>query len=96
MRRTRWRIGVAGSRLLRTPEPNPGDVLVVGGEASVQFAGERRLRFRVISVDQKPTYEGWVWVTGYVIDKLGDAAERREIFVQRRGLYRLPRREQRP
>ncbi|WP_326550045.1 hypothetical protein [Micromonospora sp. NBC_01813] len=96
MRRTRWRIGVAGSRLLHTPEPKPGDVLVVGGEASVQFAGERRLRFRVISVDRKPTYEGWVWVTGYVIDKFGDAAERREIFVQRRGLYRLPRREQRP
>ncbi|WJK41253.1 hypothetical protein O7608_02070 [Solwaraspora sp. WMMA2056] len=96
MRRTRWRIGVAGSRLLRTPEPKPGDVLVVGREASVQFAGDRALRFRVISVDRKPTYEGWAWVTGYVIDRFGDAAERREMFVQRRGLYRLPRREQRP
>ncbi|MDG4773515.1 hypothetical protein [Solwaraspora sp. WMMD792] len=83
---------MAGSRLLRAPEPRPGDVLVVGGEASVQFAGERRLRFRVISVDPKPTYEGWLWVTGYVIDKSGDAAERREIFVQRQGLFRLPRR----
>ncbi|MFV2107515.1 hypothetical protein [Micromonospora sp. LOL_015] len=82
---------MAGSRLLRAPEPRPGDVLVVGGEASVQFAGERRLRFRVISVDPKPTYEGWLWVTGYVLDKSGDAAERREIFVQRDGLYRLPR-----
>jgi hypothetical protein len=82
---------VAANRLLRTPEPKPGDVLSVGPEASVQFAGERRLRFRVISVDRKWTYEGWVWLTGYVIDSSGDAVERREIFVQRRGLYRLAR-----
>jgi hypothetical protein len=85
---------VESSRLLRTPEPKPGDVLVVGREASVQFAGERGLRLRVISVDRKPTYQGWAWVTGYVIDRFGDAAERREIFVRRCGLYRLPRREQ--
>ncbi|MDG4768562.1 hypothetical protein O7632_31385 [Solwaraspora sp. WMMD406] len=81
--------------MLHTPEPKPGDVLVVGRAASVQFAGERRLTFRVISVDPKPTYEGWVWLTGYVIDSSGDAAERREIFVRRRGLYRLPRRDKR-
>jgi len=78
------------SRLLGTPEPKPGDVLLIGREASVQFAGDRGFRFRVISVDRKWTYEDWVWLTGYVIDKFGDAAERREIFVQRRGLYRLP------
>lgn len=81
------------SRLLRTPEPEPGDVLLIGAEASVQFAGGRGFRFRVISVDRKWTYEGWVWLTGYVIDSAGDAAERREIFVQRRGLYRLARRD---
>jgi hypothetical protein len=80
-------------RLLRTPEPNPGDVLLIGAEASVQFAGDRRLTFRVISVDRKPTYHGWVWLTGYVIDERGLAADRREIFVQRRGLFRLPKRQ---
>ncbi|MFV2022712.1 hypothetical protein [Micromonospora sp. LOL_023] len=77
------------SRLVQTPEPKPGDVLVIGREASVQFAGGRGIRLRVISVDRKQTYDGWVWVAGYVIDRDGDAADRREIFVQRRGLYRL-------
>ncbi|MDG4768302.1 hypothetical protein O7632_30050 [Solwaraspora sp. WMMD406] len=80
------------NRLLRTPEPKPGDVLLIGAHASVQFAGDRRLTFRVISVDQKPTYHGWIWLTGYVINHSGEAAERREIFVQRRGLYRLSKR----
>ncbi|MFY1697175.1 MULTISPECIES: hypothetical protein [unclassified Solwaraspora] len=85
--------GPMGSRLLRTPEPKPGDVLLVGQEARMQFAGDRRVRFRVISVDRKPTYDGWVWLTGYVIDERGYAAERREIFVQRDGLYRLAKRQ---
>ncbi|MFY1635458.1 hypothetical protein ACN27F_19660 [Solwaraspora sp. WMMB335] len=79
--------GPVGSRLLRTPEPNSGDVLLIGREASIQFAGDRQIRFRVISVDQKPTYHGWVWLTGYAIDEHGYAAERREIFVRRHGLY---------
>ncbi|ROO51572.1 hypothetical protein EDC02_6452 [Micromonospora sp. Llam0] len=51
------------NRLLRTPEPSPGDVLLIGREASVQFADDR-----------------------------GNATERREIFVQRHGLYRLHKR----
>jgi hypothetical protein len=67
-------------------------VLVIGREASVQFAGDRGIRLRVISVDRKWTYDGWCWLTGYVIDSYGNAAERREIFVQRCGLYRLARR----
>ena len=84
--------GPVGDRLIRTPEPKPGDVLLIGAQASVQFAGDRRIRFRVISVDRKPTYHGWIWLTGYVIDDRRYAAERREIFVQRRGLHRLPNR----
>ena len=51
---------------------------VMGPVVDVQFAGDRRLTFRVISVDQKPTYHGWVWLTGYVINHSGEAAERRE------------------
>ncbi|WFE30676.1 hypothetical protein O7623_21730 [Solwaraspora sp. WMMD791] len=78
--------------MVATPEPKPGDVLLIGREASVQFADGRGFRMRVISVDRKWTYDGWIWITGYVIDGYGNAAERREIFVQRRGLYRLSRR----
>ncbi|MFI0794108.1 hypothetical protein ACH4OY_15680 [Micromonospora rubida] len=68
------------------PTPKPGDVLEIGGAASVQFAGNRGFRFRVIRVCPKPTYWGWMWVTGYVLDDKGQAEDRREIFVQREGL----------
>ncbi|MFG1830080.1 hypothetical protein [Micromonospora chersina] len=67
--------------------PQPGDLLRIDGHASVQFAGDRALTFRVVSVCPKPTYTGWVWLTGYVIDRRGQAIDRREIFVQLAGLH---------
>jgi hypothetical protein len=70
--------------------PHSGDVLLVDHNASVQFAGQNRLVLRVISVRQKPTYEGWVWLAGYVLDESETAVDRREIFVQMDGLRRLP------
>lgn len=74
-------------------DPLPGEVFRVGGRASVQFAGDRALTFRVTAVPNLPTYDGWIWLTGYVLDDQGHAVERREIFVQRVGLHRLgPRR----
>jgi hypothetical protein len=66
--------------------PRSGDVLVVDHQASVQFSGRRRLRFRVISVCEKPTYQGWAWVNGYVLDDSAAATERREIFIRLDGL----------
>ena len=68
--------------------PKPGDVLYVGRQASVQFGGDRALVFRVIRVDDRPTYHGWIWLTGYTLDRAGNALDRREIFVQRDGLTR--------
>ncbi|RKR92282.1 hypothetical protein BDK92_6720 [Micromonospora pisi] len=72
--------------------PEPGDVLRVDRRASVQFAGAPPLVFRVISVSEKPTYDGWAWVTGYVLNAKGEAVERRELFVQTAGLQliRIP------
>ncbi|WP_243706350.1 hypothetical protein [Micromonospora sp. KC721] len=67
----------------------PGDVVHVGADASVQFGGERSLIFRVIKVCDQPTYHGWVWLTGYVLDRAGNAIDRREIYVQRAGLWLL-------
>lgn len=67
-------------------KPKPGDVVRVGGRASVQFGGDRALVFRVIKVCDKPTYHGWVWLTGYVLDRAGKAVDRREIYVQHEGL----------
>ena len=68
--------------------PQPGEVLVVDHEASVQFSGRRRLVLRVISVSGRATYEGWAWLTGYVLNESGNATGRREIFVRLCGLRR--------
>lgn len=64
----------------------PGAVLLIDGRASVQFAGDRALVLRVISVSERPTYHGWAWLTGYVLDGAGQALDRREVFVQVAGL----------
>ncbi|MDG4784369.1 hypothetical protein O7626_41145 [Micromonospora sp. WMMD1102] len=67
----------------------PGDLLRIDRRASVQFSGDRALTFRVLRVDRKPTYHGWCWLSGYVLDGHGEAVERREVFVQLAGLCRL-------
>lgn len=74
--------------------PLVGDVLRIDERASVQFRGDRALLFRVTSVPEWDTYDGWIWLTGYVLDERGTATERREVFVQLAGLRRLvpPRR----
>ncbi|MET7876399.1 hypothetical protein ABZS52_05625 [Micromonospora profundi] len=73
-----------------TARPSPGELLVIDGRASVQFAGDRALTFRVVSVSDQPTYEGWVWLTGYVLNRRGNATAKREIFVQLAGLRPAP------
>ncbi|MEO3776137.1 hypothetical protein ABGB16_04610 [Micromonospora sp. B11E3] len=61
--------------------------MLIDGRASVQFGGDRALWLRVTSVCDKPTYHGWVWLTGYCIEPgTGKALARREIFVQITGL----------
>ncbi|MGW5560685.1 hypothetical protein ACWER9_26105 [Micromonospora sp. NPDC003944] len=64
----------------------PGDLLMIGEACSVQFAGDRALRLRLVSVDPRPTYHGWVWLTGYVINDKGLAIDKREVFVQQAGI----------
>jgi hypothetical protein len=69
--------------------PRAGEVFHVGSAASVQFAGDRALTFRVIRVDPRLTCAGWLWIDGYVLGSSGDATERRLIFVRREGLERM-------
>ncbi|MGC4853923.1 hypothetical protein ACLQ24_11110 [Micromonospora sp. DT4] len=64
----------------------PGDLLLIGAACSVQFSGDRALRLRLVSVDARPTYEGWVWLTGYVLSDKGLAVDKREVYVRRDGL----------
>jgi hypothetical protein len=80
------RLGALSTLLGGPVTPRPGDVLIVDKHASVQFAAGRGLVFRVISVSRQPTYVGWTWLTGYVLDEAGNAIERREIFVRTDGL----------
>jgi hypothetical protein len=70
--------------------PKAGDVLLIGEDASVQFAGQRFLIFRVVKIDNRTTCHGWVWLRGYVLDGRSQAVERREIFVQHKGLKPAP------
>ncbi|MEH1013567.1 hypothetical protein V6U90_10685 [Micromonospora sp. CPCC 206060] len=71
--------------------PVPGDVVLLGAAASVQFGGSRGLRLRVSAVGTAPTYHGWCWLTGYVLDAAGDAVDKREVYVQVAGLRIVPR-----
>ncbi|MGW4464087.1 hypothetical protein [Micromonospora sp. NPDC004704] len=41
-------------------------------------------------MSKKPTYDGWAWITGYVLDRKGTAVERRELFVQPAGVQLIP------
>jgi hypothetical protein len=64
--------------------PRSGDVLRVTRAASVQFTTP--MLFRVIRVHDWSTYNGWAWLDGYELNNVGDAVERRSIFVQLDGL----------
>jgi hypothetical protein len=66
--------------------PTSGDVLRVTRAASVQFT--QPMMFRVIRVHDWQTYNGWAWLDGYQLNSVGDAVERRSIFVQVNGLQR--------
>jgi hypothetical protein len=50
----------------------------------VQFSTP--MLFRVIRVHDWSTYNGWAWLDGYELNSVGDAVERRSIFVQLDGL----------
>ncbi|BCL12788.1 hypothetical protein [Micromonospora sagamiensis] len=58
----------------------------------MQFGGKRALTLRVVAVHlDRPTFDGWVWLTGYVLDAKGLATAKRGLFVQPAGLHRLAR-----
>jgi len=64
--------------------PRSGEVLRVTKSASVQFS--EPMMFRVIRVHDWQTSDGWAWLDGYQLNAIGDAVERRSIFVQLKGL----------
>jgi hypothetical protein len=44
------------------------------------------MSFRVIRVHDWSTCNGWAWLDGYELNTVGDAVERRSIWVQLDGL----------
>lgn len=71
--------------------PDPGDLVLLDGRASVQFAGDRALRLRVSSICDRPMCGGWVCLTGYAINPAAEEAlARREVFAQIAGLQINP------
>nr|WTA66659.1 hypothetical protein OHB51_30055 [Micromonospora sp. NBC_00855] len=63
-----------------------GDVVLIESACSVQFSGERALRLRLTAVGSVDPYDGWVWLTGYVLNAKGMATDKREVYVQRAGI----------
>lgn len=72
------------------PMPRSGDVVYLGPAANVQFGGGRGFYFRVIRVHDWTTYDGWMWLDGYQLNRRGEAVERRSVFVQIAGLRPAP------
>ncbi|RKN34772.1 hypothetical protein [Micromonospora musae] len=65
-----------------------GDVLHLTRAASPQFV--RPILFRLIKIRSDfHTYDGWAWLDGYQLDKNGDAASRRELYVLMAGVKLL-------
>ncbi|MFV2111091.1 hypothetical protein ACFHW0_01965 [Micromonospora sp. LOL_025] len=65
-----------------------GDVLHLSRAASPQFV--RPIFFRLIKIrSDLHTYGGWAWLDGYQLDKNGDAATRRELYVLMAGVRLL-------
>ncbi len=76
--------------------PRPGAILLVDEEASAEFARSKRLTFRVTRLPDRPSYPGWIWLRGYVLNRSGMAVEQREIHVRLSGLKRPWTAEPRP
>ncbi|MGW0505482.1 hypothetical protein [Micromonospora sp. NPDC003241] len=54
-------------------------MLYLTREASPQF--HRPIHFRLIRVLDWTTFDGWIWLEGYQLDKRGVAVEWRSVFV---------------
>ncbi|GIJ78623.1 hypothetical protein Xph01_30550 [Micromonospora phaseoli] len=48
------------------------------------------IMFRAIRVLDWVTYDHWVWLDGYQLDRKGDAVARRSVYVQKEGIRVSP------
>lgn len=66
--------------------PEAGEIVLLSAAASVQFSADRAILLRVTRVDKRPTYDGWIWLAGYQLDRRGNAVSKRDVFVQIEGI----------
>ena len=71
------------------PPPEPGDLLWIGREASVQFARDP-FAFVLLHVHRWSTYTGWIWLDGWELSAEGGIVHRRSIFVKTAGIRAAP------
>ncbi|MEW2476455.1 hypothetical protein AB0875_21955 [Micromonospora gifhornensis] len=67
-----------------TPRVAPGAYLLTRA-ASPQFSQPIVVRVIRELVERQP-YDGWAWVDCYVLDRHGDATEKRQLFVRPDGM----------
>ncbi|OWV03870.1 hypothetical protein B5D80_21395 [Micromonospora wenchangensis] len=74
---------------MNEPRLRGGDLLHLTREASPQFV--RPITVRVIrELTDRHTYDGWAWIEAYELGPDGLARRRRELYVRRAGVRRLP------
>ncbi|MET8092817.1 hypothetical protein [Micromonospora sp. NPDC005220] len=62
-----------------------GDVVLLTTAASVQF--RKPIVARVIrELADRYTYDGWLWLDAYELNRKGEAVARRELYVRRDGV----------
>jgi hypothetical protein len=66
--------------------PLPGDVVLITKQASVQFAVVPAFWFVVYRVEPPLAFPDMCWIHGAVLDTIGEATERRSLYVRQRGL----------
>jgi hypothetical protein len=59
----------------------PGDVVELNRLVSVQFSSPIMVRVTRV-YDWVTTWDGWCWLSVYVLDERGDAVERRDVYVR--------------
>ncbi len=68
--------------------PVAGEVIVLGRAATPQLT--QAFMFRVVGTREGGQEEGWLYVDGFPLNRLGYPEKQREIYVWVAGIRRLP------
>jgi hypothetical protein len=66
--------------------PLPGDIVMITKQASAQFTAVPSFWFAVHRVEPPLAFPDMCWIHGTVLDAIGEALEKRSLYVRPRGL----------